>query len=450
MTLAEGGPQVHEGNASKTYPMSYEQIAVWLDDYLAKGPSRFLESWVYRLSGDVRSDAVERAITAIVHRHEVLRSRLTAQGGRPVQIVLPGHDTRLFHETCAATDLDEELRRTVRRPLDLNISPLRATMLRSSPDQSVLAVQLHHAVVDDWALSLLDEEFGELYAAHVERRAPELAPLAIQYGDYARRQQSEGIDPALISYWQNRLRGIPGQSPVVPDKAPPASPTRSGLQAKFFIDSDTAGRVRGFARARRASPVMVFTAALTALLYRYQGNGEVIVGMPFSRRGSAGLDRLIGALTDVLPLRQHVDPHAPFTHLVAATKASVLETMAHKDIPYVKVAAQAERPGLGRTLKPFNMALVVDDNPRRPLDLPGVAAERIYVHSGMLKFDLTLTLDIDGDRYRGFLEYATDLYSDQAAGRILRDFQSMISALLAHPEEPLSSICESTIPSPAS
>jgi Condensation domain len=443
VTDLAGEPRSAEAGGVKTYPMSYEQEAAWLDDRLTNGPSRFLESWVTRLSGAVNLDAAQWAIASIVDRHEVLRTRLTAQRGRPVQLVMPEHDTRLLRRPCQATALDEELRRTVAQPLDLDVSPLRATALRLAPHESVLVVQLHHAVVDDWALAILEEEFGQLYAAYVQRRQrqpSDLAPLPIQYGQYAAAQQLAGIDPADADFWQVKLSGLTTLNPVPPDQTPPARPSRRGGQAHFRLGGDVTLRLRQFCRARRVTPFTVFAATLAGLLSGYRGYSESVLAVPVSRRGSADLDRLIGVVSDVLPLRQQVQPDKSFTDLVNGTRQAVLEAMAHRNIPYAKLAARIGKRVQGRVTPLAPVALIVDDTPRVPLDLPGVTAQRIYVHSGMVKFDLALTLVSEGAGYRGFLDYATDLYTARTAHLVTSDFCAMLSAVLADPDSSLSAI----------
>ena len=117
-----------EATGVKVYPMTYEQEGMWLDDHLDDEPSRYLESWVYRLSGPLDLGAVEWALAVIVDRHEVLRSRLVFDSDQLVQIVQPENDTRLLRRPCRISALGDELRRTVSQPLDLDVSPLRATL----------------------------------------------------------------------------------------------------------------------------------------------------------------------------------------------------------------------------------------------------------------------------------------------------------------------------------
>lgn len=425
--------------AVKVYPMTYEQEGMWLDDHLDDEPSRYLESWVYRLSGPLDLDAAEWALARIVDRHEVLRSRLVMHADQLVQVVLPEHDTRLLRRPCGISALGDELRRTVSQPLDLDVSPLRATLLELAPEESVLVIQFHHAVVDDWALAILDSEFGALYTARVEGRPADLPPLPLQLGEYARAQRSAGIDAAVLRYWKKRLEHLPKQDPVSQDRPRPASSSHQGGQVRFRIGADTARLIHRVGRSYRGSPFIVLAAAVTALVNAYNGTSDQIIGTPVSRRGAADIDGLIGCLTDLLPLRQAIRPGESFADLVESTREVVWEAVEHREIPYSAILAGAVARKDFR-MSPLCQTVLVVDDVRVPLDMRGLKTERLYVHSGATKFDLFFMFVRDSGGYEALLDYATDLYDPRTAERIAQEFQVMLETAVNDPGKPLPEI----------
>jgi hypothetical protein len=424
------------------YPMTYEQEALWVDDFLDDGPSRYLESWVYRLSGPVDLDAVEWSIARVVDRHEVLRSRMTIDKRKFVQIVQREADTRLIRRVCPESDLDQVLREIVREPLDLDVAPLRATALLLGPDEVVLVVQFHHIVVDDWALAVMDEEFGEFYSARVLGRAPDLPPLPIQFGNYALAQRSQGVDPGVLSYWQDQIGRVPDHGRDGPGLA-----SSEGGQVTFRLGDETGTLVRRVARSARITPFTLFAATFAAwLCAAEEGRQEMLLATPVSRRGDASLDGLIGCVVNLLPLYLAASPSRPFAELLAGAKRAVLGALAHKDMPYCELAARAGTRHKNKIKPLFRAVLVVDDAPRVPLAMPGVSAERIYVYSGMVKVELCLTLVIDGSGYRGFLDYAKESYRPEQAERIADGFQRLLAVALPDPQRSLAEIYQVVSP----
>ncbi|WP_305787985.1 non-ribosomal peptide synthetase [Symbioplanes lichenis] len=426
------------GSADETgdrrYPVTFEQESMWLEEQVADGGSALLESWVCRLRGPVDVAAVTWALTEVVRRQDALRTRLVLDGDALCQVVRPEPELVLHRLSCTEETLDAELRRAVSVPLDVEEAPLRATLLELAADDVVLAVEFHHSAIDDWSLSLLEQEFGEFYRARVQRRPPQLAPLARRIGDFAVDQRAAGVDPVQLAWWRDRMRDAPEQDALPLDRPRPSEPRHTGGRIDVLIPDELARTVREFGREARATPFAVFAAALTVLLAGHSGRSDVVFGVPVSRRGAADLEPVIGCLTTLLPLRQSVRAGESFAALVTATKRLIAEIVAHRDTPYPALLRAVGRSAdLSRT--PLcQLALVVDDAPRTPLGLPGVEAVRIHPATGMSKFDLNLYLISEQSGYRGFLEYADEVLDRGTAERLAGAFVALVGSATAEPD----------------
>jgi hypothetical protein len=392
------------------YPMAVEQQSIWLDEALTDGPSRYLESWVYRLTGAVDLSGVDWAYRQLLHRHEGLRSRYVLNDEDLVQQVRPGADVPgLTHRPCAAADVEDELRRLVNRPMDLADGPVRGTLLRLADDAVVLVLQLHHIVVDDWALHLLERDFEESYRAWVEHRPVELPP-APQPGPYALAQGRPRTTAEVRSYWRKRLADLPSDAV----RAPPSDGSGAAGRVWFELGSLVAA-----CRAVRATPFVLLTSATAALLTDGAGPSDVLLGAAVSGRGTGGTDRMVACLSQVFPLRLRVDLDRSFAELAADVRREVHAMMAHREIPVAELNRLLRRPGAGAA--PIRTVLVLDDD-AGGLNLPGVTAERLFPPSGAAKYDLLLTVMARRGGYRGFL--------DHAAGRRTPDTPRRLAALI--------------------
>lgn len=411
------------------YPATFEQDAMWGASELSGGPDRFLESWALRLRGPLDQAVLCRAVADLFDRHEALRTRLAVDGLDLLQVVSPPGGTRVRRRSCTAGRLDGELRALVTEPFGANEDLARATLVALSPLDHVLVVQVHHAIVDDWALAILDEDLAELYAARIKGRAPELAPAGLP-GEYAARQRAAGADGAAVAYWRERLRGVPGGCAPVPDRPRPPEPTWRGERVTFPIGTDIARGVRRACREARTTPFTIFAAAL-ALLLRWQTHAdEVIIGTPVSRRGADGTERLVGCLTDLLPLRLRGTAAESFGAAIATAHEVTWAAIAHRDVPYAAILAQAE-PAERVLLCP--VVLVLDDVRQAALDFPGLTAERVHIPSGMAKFDLCLMIDEKRGEYHAAIDYMTDLYDRPSIERLARQFTGLLGTAVADP-----------------
>jgi hypothetical protein len=420
------------------YPMTREQESQWLDDWMCDGPSRFLESWAYRLTGQLDIAAVEWAIGQVVARHEVLRSRLVVRDGELVQVVTPPGPVPLAQVTCSPAALAAELSRITAEPLDLRQAPLQPWLVHVRPDESVLVVQFHHAVVDDWALGVFQHEFTRFYSARLDGGLPPMEPVRMQVGDFAVAQRAAGLSPADLAYWQARLQDVPTMCTIPPDRPGPEQlPHRAG-QHRFTVSPELGRAVRTVSRTLRTTPYAVFAGAMSALLWQYGEPEEVIVGMPMSLRGSAAVDGMLGCLSIMLPLRVAVSRCESFRALVGAAKAEVLGCIEHRAVSYAALVRMTRR-GVDAEVPPLcHVALVVDDMRWEPVSLPGVTAERVYVPPARAKFDACFTL-VAGDEggYAGFCDYDADIYQATTIARAVSQFTRLLARLSAAVDEPL-------------
>ncbi|MFC8918375.1 amino acid adenylation domain-containing protein [Streptomyces sp. NPDC057116] len=427
-----------------THPMSFEQESIWLNDQFQAGTGRYVESWVHRLRGDIDVRAVRAALDGIVVRHEPLRTALVLEAGRTVQRVAPPGPVPLAVRRIDPGAVAEEVRAAVSVPLPTDRPPLvRATLLRTGEREAVLAVALHHAVIDGWSFRVLDTEFSELYTAAVEGRAPELPDMATTFGAYARAQrraaaarEERGAPDEGLEHWRRTLEGAPAECTFPLDRPRPAVPDHRGGMVEFAVGPEPANAVRAACRQLRTTPFVVFTAALTALMSRLGGQDDVVLGTPVTRRDRLELEPLVACLSDVMPLRPRVRPGQTFRELVRESAAAVRGAMAHRHVPHSQLVAELAGERVPGRFPLFQVVFTVDDAGAPGLRLPGVSAERLYGHNGTAKFDVFLELvphARDGG-YRALLEYATGVFDRSTAERLAERFLAVVADAVRDPD----------------
>lgn len=448
----------------RIYPMSHEQEALWLEDLFSDGPSRYLEAWTCRLTGQLDIDTLEWAISQIVARHEVLRTRLTELDEEPVQIVTGPDPVRLNKLSCTPAELDAELGRIVVEPLDLDEAPIRPWLVCVSPDEFVLVVQLHHAVVDDWSLNIFQRELMHFYTARLCGEEPGLEPLRMQAGDFAVAQRATGLDPTDLAYWRERVQNAPRSCTVPSTRSvsepgtrwawddrlnalerhisggvPAQVPARPGGQRLFEIGPELGQAVRFAGRTLRTTPFTVFAAALATLLRQYGEADEVIFCTPVSLRGAAGVDGMIGVLTNMQPIRLTVTRSMSFRALANAAKAEILGGLEHRAVPYPAMDRMS-RQGAGAPLL-CDVVMVVDDMGWEPFSLPEVTTQiiRLPARHAKLAFHLDLVARDDGG-YAGTWAYDAELFDAVTVAGVADRFTKLLAHCTAAPDEPLGRI----------
>ncbi|HEX2195978.1 MAG TPA: amino acid adenylation domain-containing protein, partial [Actinomycetota bacterium] len=273
--------------------LSFAQQRMWFIDQIDPASSTYNVPVALRLRGPVDAGHLERALNAIVERHETLRTTFTAVRGEPRQVIAEegrvpltfvdlaylGDDER---EAAAMKVVNEE----AARPFDLATGPLwRTTLVELGDEDHLLVVCMHHIVSDGWSLGIFASELSEIYTAYAQDREPKLEPLPVQYADFAVWQrrwfQGEELDRQL-SYWKDHLAGAPPALDLPTDHPRPPIQTFDGAAVMFEMPQDLSEAVRELARRNGVTTFMLGLAAFSALLHRYTGATDIVVGTPIA------------------------------------------------------------------------------------------------------------------------------------------------------------------------
>ncbi|MCY0989539.1 amino acid adenylation domain-containing protein [Nannocystis sp. ILAH1] len=339
-------------------PLSWAQEGVWLQSQLESGTGTFNMPGAVRLRGRLDVPRLERALHAIVRRHDILRARFEVEDGRPRQRITPlpefrfALDTRDWQDRSAedqehalATLVDQE----ARRPFDLERGPLlRVTLIVMGRSEWVLFATLHHLVGDAWSLRLFVRELSALYQAEGDGNPCPLPALPLQYADYAREQRArvgeEGFAAQLL-YWKEQLRDAPAALSLPTDRPRHAAATARSVTHTHALDAELVDALRALARASHVTLHMTLLAIFALHLGRYGGQEDLLIGGPVVTRPRAELRSVIGLFLHTLVFRVRLERKRRFTDLLRQVQQVTVGAYAHQDVPLEEIvkAVQPER-----------------------------------------------------------------------------------------------------------
>jgi amino acid adenylation domain-containing protein/non-ribosomal peptide synthase protein (TIGR01720 family) len=424
--------------------LSFAQQRLWFLSRMDPANAAYNVPIALRLTGKLRTDLVARCFDEILRRHEALRTNFVERDGVPEPVlqaprpaVLDVRDLRAERDEAWSDLLQGE----ALKPFDLATEPLlRLTLLRLADDDHVLTVTMHHIVTDGWSLGVLFGEFARLYQAFAAGQASPLDDLAIQYSDYAAWQRAWLQDDLLaeqLAYWRDRLAGAPALLEL-PTQAPrPVIQTYPGRTHLFEIDARTLAGLRQLGGESDSSLFMVLLAVYAALLARYSGQNDIVIGSPIANRKHSDTEALIGFFINTLALRIDVAGVPSFRDLLARVRDGVLGAFAHDDLPFEQLVEHLA-PGRALGHSPiFQTLFVLQNTPLPRLELPELTLAAIDLPSRVAKFDLTLTLEEVDGVLRGEVEYNTDLFEADAIARLADHYSRLLRAAVASPDEPV-------------
>ncbi|AGC46270.1 non-ribosomal peptide synthetase [Myxococcus stipitatus DSM 14675] len=425
-------PLVHQPH-SGVVPQSFAQQRLWFLSQLDAGGTSYNAPFAARLKGPLDVSVLKEAFLAVVTRHEVLRTTFGEEEGRPVQRIHEEAALEWRVEEVGEGDVTRRVEEEARRAFDLERGPLlRVRLLKVGTDDHVLVWVVHHIVFDGGAVGLLEKEVSEEYGAKVKgaRR------LEVQYADYARWQgewlQGEVLETQL-KWWTQALAEAPGVLELPADRARPAVQTFRGALKWRPLPEGLEGRLRALSRKEGVTLFMTLLAGFQALLARYSGQRDIVVGSPFGGRGHRHLEGLIGFFANMLALRTRVDD-VSFQELCGRVKAMCLGAFSRQDVPFEQVveALHLERDSSRSPL--FQVAFVLEGAPSAALVLPGVEVADVPLEPGVSKFDVTLFARESARGLVTYWEFNTDLFDEETVSRWAEAYVRVLEAVVARPE----------------
>ncbi|HEV2782817.1 MAG TPA: non-ribosomal peptide synthase/polyketide synthase [Actinophytocola sp.] len=425
-------------------PLSFGQQRLWFLDEFEPDSTEYVMRYAARLRGELDVAALNGALTALVARHESLRTTFDSADGQGVQVVRPPYEVALpvldlseLPERDRESEVDKLLADASSRPFDLREGPLlRASLARLRADEHVLTLAMHHIVSDGWSMGVLVDELCVLYDAALRGVEATLPPLPVQYADYAVWQRDRLSGSSLeeqLEYWRRQLSGVaPLELPT--DRPRPAVRTSAGAVHTFTVPAEVTAALKDLGHREGGTLFTTLIAACQVLLARLSGQDDVAIGTVVSGREHGELERLIGLFVNTLVLRSTVDGKLSFGRLLAEVRATVLDAFAHQEVPFERVVDDLQ-PARDTSRNPlYDVMVLLQNTPNEASGLPGLEVEGLAMPVVTANCDLTFEFQEHEGGLIGALEYNTDLFDAATIERMVRHLRVLLDGIAADPD----------------
>ncbi|MCJ2188287.1 non-ribosomal peptide synthetase [Novosphingobium beihaiensis] len=435
-------------------PLSFAQERLWFLQKLDPLDTSYNLTRAFRLRGALDREALERALTALAWRHELLRSRFPAAvDGTPYQEVLGRPALRLRHERLAgghgveAVDgaIVECIEAEAAHVFELEAAPpYRAVLIEAGPDDAVLILSMHHMLSDGssnaiWVKDLL-AAYGAALAGPGRAAEALLPPASTQYAGYVRQQRdadrpghlSAALDRA-VERLQDGVAGTPSAIPVLdlpPDRPRPASGSRAGGRVDFTLSAELVSRVRAFAQAEGCTPFVIILAAWAILLARRSGQSDFAIGVPNAGRWEEEFEDVVGFFVETEVYRLRLRAGMTGRDLVRALRADVRSMLDDGPVPFEKLLERLPGIDRGNGRTPLFQTMVnIQMDAHAELSLPGLSVELIETPERTAKFELSLNVAYSAAGVRCSIEYASAVFDETTVEAMGRQFAMLLDSL---------------------
>ncbi|OEJ93982.1 non-ribosomal peptide synthetase [Streptomyces thermolilacinus] len=451
---AHARPPLRPAPKDTERPLSFTQQRQWfLNRREERADGTYNTPMAFRLTGRLDTAALQAALTDVAERHEVLRTVIPDTDGVPSLRVLDARTggPALKARTVTEEGLTDALAAEADQGFDLTTEPpLRVRLLSTGPDECVLLLVFHHIAFDGWSIVPLLTDLSTAYRARCSGRAPQWAPLPVQYADFAVWQREmlgseddpDSVVSGQLAFWRDALAGLPDELALPTDFPRPEVAGSSGDVVMFDLEPELRGALVDIARQTGTTEFIVFQAALSALLTRLGAGTDIPLGVSVAGRTDEALNDLVGMFINSLVLRGDTSGDPTFRELLDRLRETDLAAYSHQDVPFDQVV-DALKPARTLSRHPlFQVVLSVQSHGDQPLALPGLTVRPEYVGSDRAKLDLVMELlPWPGESgMRGLFNYSTDLFTRATAERMVAQFQQVLRTVAADPDVRLSGL----------
>ncbi|CAJ6975352.1 syringomycin synthetase [Burkholderia pseudomallei] len=429
--------------------LSLAQQRLWFLTQLEGVSEAYHMSGAVRLDGPLNREVLQRALNRIVMRHEALRTCFVREEGEPIQVIQPHADlTVSYHDLREAESIRHEAGNREQRAKDLSQAhasapfdlsrdlPVRVLLLQLADEAHVVQVVMHHIASDGWSVGVFLQELSALYGSFIAEQGDPLAPLPLQYADYAawqRRWLASGQLEKQGAFWQTNLSGAPTLLELPTDRPRPPKQSHAGASVEVKLGAALSERVKRLSQRHGVTPYMTLLSSWAAVLSRLSGQEEVVIGSPVAGRNRTEVEALIGFFVNTLALRLDLSSEPTVGELLKRTKAQVLSAQAHQDLPFDQVVERVKPPRSTAHPPLFQVMFVWQNMPAGELTIPGLTIRAVETPLQTAQFELTLSLREAGDDIVGHLNYASALFDESTVRRYVTYWCRLLEGMTAGP-----------------
>ncbi|WP_415273475.1 amino acid adenylation domain-containing protein [Bacillus siamensis] len=422
------------------YSLSSAQKRLYiLNEIEGKGSITYNLPFVLKISGPLNLNAFENAFRKLINRHEGLRTGFVIQNGEPVQKIFENAEFKIDVDHSDNFSLTNKMS-TFIKPFNLEEAPLlRVEMIKVDHEEHIMLFDIHHIVSDGISLDILMKELADIY------NGKPLPPLKIQYKDYSEWQKGLYINNNMKKQEEYWLHVFRDEIPVLnmpADYPRPQIQSNEGHRYGFALEPELTQKLRVLAKENGVTMYMLLLGAYTALLSKYTGQEDIIVGSPIAGRHHEDLKNIVGMFVNTLAMRNYPKQEIKFADYLKEIKDNTLNAYDNQDYQFDELV---EKLNLQRDISRnalFDTMFSFHSPTETSFGVNELTFEPINIDFDIAKFDLSLSAIDFSDHIKFDLEYCTELFKESTIKRFSSHMNNLLQAIVNNPNQKL---CELNI-----
>ncbi|WP_026475839.1 non-ribosomal peptide synthetase [Alkaliphilus transvaalensis] len=414
----------------KEIPLTNEQKNILLQCGARCNSSAFNEAIIFEINGSLNVEALQKAVTVIVNRYEILRSVINQEKG--VQEISNESEVKInrldFKEfSVEDTSMTELLEKECTKDFDLRSGPPINISLICVKDRYILIISMHHIIGDGWSLALFCKELQEIYEGEVLNKAVDLKE-PVQFREYLQWRDellNSNVAKEAKLFWKNKLENVSKFVNLPQEKFETRDMKNEGDRYNWTIDGDLLKGLRKLSASYKNSLLTTMLTAFKILLNKLTGQSELTIGLPIAGQNIMNAENLMGNCVSIAPLNTIINDECSFGEMLNNIKAELLKFEEIKYITPDMIEDFADEISSINLNVVFNMDRTIFD-----YDFYGTTTEMILPTINQVKYDLMLNVIDVTNQLKLHFDYNSNIISKETIERWAGYYLNILKKLI--------------------
>jgi amino acid adenylation domain-containing protein len=449
--LSKAKTDFYHSEEKTNFELTYQQKSIWFLQQMNPTSPLYNNPSAVLLKGKLNLEKLKEAFSKIVERQRELNVGFTVENGTAYQYIRKV----LFFEFEAADygekngaysveSLKQYINTIAKRTFNLFEDPvLRVTVIKLGDTEHVMVINIHHIVSDGWSKGILLGELASIYGELMDNAPEKLKKQELQYYDYVRwiNRKTDSVEwKEQITFWQEKLKSAPALLELPADYERPSIQSNKGSIIGFSFQKDELDEIDDFCKKHKITLFVFLLSALKILLYKYSGQGDLVIGTPVAGRNNSKLEGIIGLFVNTVLIRTSIKDDMSFCEYLDTVKNEAYDAFARQEVPFDLLVTKLN-PKRELSYNPlFQVMFQLDNAPVPRLKMGDLELNPMVVDIGISQLDLSVTCWKEGNILNGTFEYNTELFKSSRIERMTAHYRKIVKTVLKNPLECISLI----------
>lgn len=419
------------------YETSSAQKRMYAVNQLAKNDLSYNLASVFCVEGILDKERLEKAFTLLAKRHDSFRTSFGIAGDQVVQFVNDDVIPFVNFRNVDKANIDEEIVKSI-KPFNLAVAPLiRVEFISVSDTQHYLIVDMHHIISDQSSIDILMREFSMIYS---DKTLPEIKVRYIDFAAWQNQLLRSGEIDKQLNYWKKEFEDDIPALEFPTDYPRNQLTTNKGKLIHFTINDASCKKISEFSKQQHITPYMLMMATLNVLLWKYTAKKDIVVGTAVAGRRTSELNDIVGMFVNMLPIRTKIDPSLQVSEYLQYIKEKMLSAFEAQDCQFEMLLDALNANNNLQNNPMFDVVINYVNMGTDEFGISGLNLKPYMSDDISTKYDLTLTIVENDNKYSLDIEYSTGLFSADKINLLGERFVALIETIIDNNADELKKI----------